>query len=69
MGAYLRRVMINTRTQRWRAGDWKNRPPKYLPDQATGDYAEQHAIRALLMHAAKALAPQQRSVLILQCCA
>ena len=52
--AYLRRVMINTRTEWWRARKLEEVP------------TEQHADRALLMDILKVLAPKQRSVVVLR---
>ncbi|HEY9373833.1 SigE family RNA polymerase sigma factor [Streptomyces sp.] len=65
--AYLRRVMINTRTEWWRARKLEEVPTEQLPDHASIDDAtEQHADRALLMDILKVLAPKQRSVVVLR---
>jgi RNA polymerase sigma-70 factor (sigma-E family) len=65
--AYLRRVMINTRTEWWRARKLEEVPTEQLPEVAyTDDTAEQHADRALLMDVLKVLAPKQRSVVVLR---
>ncbi|MEU8529664.1 MULTISPECIES: SigE family RNA polymerase sigma factor [Streptomyces] len=65
--AYLRRVMINTRTEWWRARKLEEVPTEQLPDDASVDDAtEQHADRALLMDILKVLAPKQRSVVVLR---
>ncbi|MFD9204564.1 SigE family RNA polymerase sigma factor, partial [Streptomyces anthocyanicus] len=47
--AYLRRVMINTRTEWWRARKLEEVPTEQLPDASVDDSTEQHADRALLM--------------------
>lgn len=65
--AYLRRVMINTRTEWWRARKLEEIPTEQLPDDArVDDGSEQRADRALLMDVLKVLAPKQRSVVVLR---
>ncbi|TXS57812.1 SigE family RNA polymerase sigma factor [Streptomyces sp. t39] len=64
--AYLRRVMINTRTEWWRARRLEEVPTEQLPEAAVEDGTEQHADRALLIEALKVLAPKQRSVVVLR---
>ena len=64
--AYLRRVMINTRTEWWRARKLQELPTRHLPDASVEDWAEQHADRALLMDIIKTLPPQQLNVLVLR---
>jgi RNA polymerase sigma-70 factor (sigma-E family) len=65
--AYLRRVMINTRTEWWRARKLDEVPTEQLPDDArVEDGSEQRADRALLMDVLKVLAPKQRSVVVLR---
>ncbi|WP_351231793.1 SigE family RNA polymerase sigma factor [Streptomyces sp. NPDC002133] len=64
--AYLRRVMINTRTEWWRARKLEEVPTEQLPDASVEDVTEQHADRALLMDVLKVLAPKQRSVVVLR---
>jgi RNA polymerase sigma-70 factor (sigma-E family) len=64
--AYLRRVMVNTRTGWWRARKLQELPTGHLPDASVEDWAEQHADRALLMDIIKTLPPQQLSVLVLR---
>ncbi|URM90259.1 SigE family RNA polymerase sigma factor [Streptomyces sp. MRC013] len=64
--AYLRRVMINTRTEWWRARRLEEVPTEQLPDASVDDVTEQHADRALLMDVLKVLAPKQRSVVVLR---
>ncbi|MCX2182355.1 SigE family RNA polymerase sigma factor [Streptomyces sp. SKN60] len=64
--AYLRRVMINTRTEWWRARKLEEVPTEQLPDARVEDATEQHADRALLMDILKVLAPKQRSVVVLR---
>ncbi|MER7176407.1 MULTISPECIES: SigE family RNA polymerase sigma factor [Streptomyces] len=64
--AYLRRVMINTRTEWWRARRIEEVPTEQLPDTGMDDSTEQHADRALLMDVLKVLAPKQRSVVVLR---
>ncbi|MFG2129295.1 SigE family RNA polymerase sigma factor [Streptomyces sp. NPDC048751] len=64
--AYVRRVMINTRTEWWRAQKLQELPIERFPDAPVGDCAEQHAHRALLLDIMRVLAPQQRSVVVLR---
>ncbi|MBO4258333.1 SigE family RNA polymerase sigma factor [Streptomyces griseorubiginosus] len=64
--AYLRRVMINTRTQWWRAKKLEELPIERLPDVSIEDSTEQHADRALLIDIMKTLTPQQRNVVVLR---
>ncbi|UXY32027.1 SigE family RNA polymerase sigma factor [Streptomyces sp. HUAS TT20] len=64
--AYLRRVMINTRTEWWRARKLQELPTEQLPDASVDDCTEQHANRALLMDIMKTLAPNQRRVVVLR---
>ncbi|MGW4031099.1 SigE family RNA polymerase sigma factor [Streptomyces sp. NPDC004838] len=64
--AYLRRVMINTRTEWWRARRLEEVPTEQLPDASIDDGSDQRADRALLMDALKVLAPKQRSVVVLR---
>ncbi|OAH10612.1 SigE family RNA polymerase sigma factor [Streptomyces jeddahensis] len=64
--AYLRRVMINTRTEWWRARKLEEVPTEQLPEPSIEDSTEQHAVRALLMDVMNVLAPKQRSVVVLR---
>lgn len=64
--AYLRRVMINTRTEWWRARKLEEVPTEQLPDATVDDVTEQHADRELLLDILKVLAPKQRSVVVLR---
>ncbi|MFG2562483.1 SigE family RNA polymerase sigma factor [Streptomyces sp. NPDC048496] len=64
--AYLRRVMINTRTEWWRARKLEEVPTEQLPDASIEDGTEQRADRALLMDVLGVLAPKQRSVVVLR---
>ncbi|MFF4507825.1 SigE family RNA polymerase sigma factor [Streptomyces sp. NPDC001401] len=64
--AYLRRVMINTRTEWWRARKLPEFPSAQLPDTCVDDSTEQHADRMVLMDIIKKLAPQQRAVVVLR---
>ncbi|MFF9350330.1 SigE family RNA polymerase sigma factor [Streptomyces sp. NPDC014734] len=64
--AYLRRVMINTRTEWWRARKLDEVPTEQLPDASVEDGSEQRADRALLMDVLGVLAPKQRSVVVLR---
>ncbi|MGW6581179.1 SigE family RNA polymerase sigma factor [Streptomyces globisporus] len=64
--AYLRRVMINTRTEWWRARKLEEVPTEQLPDASIDDGSEQRADRALLMDILGILAPKQRSVVVLR---
>jgi RNA polymerase sigma-70 factor (sigma-E family) len=64
--AYLRRVMINTRTEWWRARRLEEVPTAQLPEACVEDSTAQHADRALLMDILEVLAPKQRSVVVLR---
>ncbi len=64
--AYLRRVMINTRTEWWRARKLEEVPTEQLPEPCVEDATEQHADRALLLDVMNVLAPKQRSVVVLR---
>ncbi|MFI9247967.1 SigE family RNA polymerase sigma factor [Streptomyces sp. NPDC053086] len=64
--AYLRRVMINTRTEWWRARKLQELPTEQLPEMGIEDSTEQHADRDLLIGIMKTLTPQQRSVVVLR---
>ncbi|MFI6935407.1 SigE family RNA polymerase sigma factor [Streptomyces sp. NPDC050287] len=64
--AYLRRVMINTRSEWWRARKLKEVPTEHLPEAPVDDIAERHADRALLMDAMESLSPNQRRVVVLR---
>jgi RNA polymerase sigma-70 factor (sigma-E family) len=64
--AYLRRVMINTRTAWWRARKLDEIPTDQLPDLSIEDTTRQHADRALLIDILTVLAPRQRSVVLLR---
>jgi RNA polymerase sigma-70 factor (sigma-E family) len=65
--AYLRRVMINTRTEWWRARKLEEVVTCELPDTGIDDGTEQHADRAMLHDAmAAVLAPKQRQVVLLR---
>ncbi|WP_030906277.1 SigE family RNA polymerase sigma factor [Streptomyces sp. NRRL F-5126] len=64
--AYLRRVMINTRTEWWRARKLEEVPTEQLPEASVEDGTEQRADRALLVDVMSVLAPKQRSVVVLR---
>src|SRR6185436_12532083 len=57
--AYLRRVMINTRTEWWRARRLEEVPTEQLPDASVEDGTDQRADRALLVDILSVLAPKQ----------
>ncbi|MEU6370285.1 SigE family RNA polymerase sigma factor [Streptomyces sp. NPDC046931] len=62
--AYLRRVMINTRTEWWRARRLEEVLTARLPDASVPDSTARHADRTLLIDAMKVLGPKQRSVVV-----
>jgi RNA polymerase sigma-70 factor (sigma-E family) len=64
--AYLRRVMINARTEWWRERKLEEVLTAQLPDRSVEDLTEQHADHALLMDALKTLTPTQRAVVVLR---
>jgi RNA polymerase sigma-70 factor (sigma-E family) len=64
--AYLRRVLINTRTTLWRSRKLDEYPTDELPDRAVDDGSEQRADRAMLDCAMNSLSKRQRSVVHLR---
>ncbi|WP_405585733.1 SigE family RNA polymerase sigma factor [Streptomyces sp. NBC_01190] len=64
--AYMRRVMINTRTEWWRSRKLDEVPTGELPDASVDDGAEQRADREMLRDALQVLAPKQRQVVVLR---
>ena len=62
----MRRVMINTRTEWWRARKLEEVPTEHLPDAVVDDGTDQHADRVLLLDALAVLAPKQRQVVVLR---
>ncbi len=64
--AYMRRVMINTRTEWWRSRRLEEVPTEHLPDASVDDGTERHADRAMLLGALAVLAPKQRQVVVLR---
>jgi RNA polymerase sigma-70 factor (sigma-E family) len=64
--AYMRRVMINTRTEWWRSRKLEEVPTDKLPDASIDDGTERHADRAMLLGALSVLAPKQRQVVVLR---
>jgi RNA polymerase sigma-70 factor (sigma-E family) len=64
--AYMRRVMINTRTEWWRSRKLEEVPTPELPDACVDDGSEQRADREMLQDALRVLAPKQRQVVVLR---
>jgi RNA polymerase sigma-70 factor (sigma-E family) len=64
--AYMRRVMINTRTEWWRQRKLEEVPTPDLPEGMIDDGSEQRADRAMLLDALAVLAPKQRQVVLLR---
>ncbi len=64
--AYMRRVMINTRTEWWRSRKLEEVPTDKLPDASVDDGTERLADRAVLLGALAVLAPKQRQVVVLR---
>lgn len=64
--AYVRRVLINTRTSWWRARKLDEYPTDQLPETSVGDGTEQRADRSMLLLAMGSLTRQQRSVVALR---
>jgi RNA polymerase sigma-70 factor (sigma-E family) len=64
--AYMRRVMINTRTEWWRSRKLEELPAAELPEASVDDGAEQRADREMLRDVMRVLAPKQRQVVILR---
>lgn len=64
--AYMRRVMINTRTEWWRNRKLDEVPTGDLPDASVDDGAEQRADREMLRDVLNVLAPKQRQVVMMR---
>jgi RNA polymerase sigma-70 factor (sigma-E family) len=64
--AYMRRVMINTRTEWWRSRRLDEVLIGDLPEPTVDDGAEQRADREMLLDAMARLAPKQRQVVMLR---
>jgi len=64
--AYMRRVMINTRTEWWRNRKLEEVPSAELPENSIDDGAEQRADREMLRDVMRVLAPKQRQVVIMR---
>ncbi|WP_327289393.1 SigE family RNA polymerase sigma factor [Streptomyces sp. NBC_01198] len=64
--AYMRRVMINTRTEWWRNRKLEEVATGDLPEPAVEDGAEQRADREMLRDVLAVLAPKQRQVVVLR---
>ncbi|MFI0724095.1 SigE family RNA polymerase sigma factor [Streptomyces sp. NPDC021224] len=64
--AYMRRVMINTRTEWWRSRKLEEVPTGELPESVVDDGTEQRADREMLLDAIAGLAPKQRQVVMLR---
>lgn len=64
--AYMRRVMINTRTEWWRSRKLDEVPTGEMPDASVDDGAEQRADREMLRDVLKVLAPKQRQVVVMR---
>lgn len=64
--AYMRRVMINTRTEWWRNRKLEEVPIVELPDATVDDGTEQRADREMLRDVMRVLAPKQRQVVMLR---
>lgn len=63
---YVRRVMINTRTARWRARRLEEIPTDQLPDSGVDDSSQRLGDRAVLMGLLAALPTGQRSIVVLR---
>ncbi|MDG4859175.1 SigE family RNA polymerase sigma factor [Streptomyces sp. T-3] len=66
--AYLRRTMINVRTQQWRSRKLDEVLTDVLPEPPAEDCTERHAQRDLLIGALTTLSPKQRDVVVLRHC-
>ncbi|HEY3482162.1 MAG TPA: SigE family RNA polymerase sigma factor [Streptomyces sp.] len=64
--AYMRRVMINTRTEWWRNRKLDEVPTGELPDASVDDGADQRADREMLRDVLNVLAPKQRQVVMMR---
>ena len=64
--AYMRRVMINTRTEWWRNRKLDEVPSAELPEASVDDGADQRADREMLRDVMRVLAPKQRQVVMMR---
>ncbi|MFD9408057.1 SigE family RNA polymerase sigma factor [Streptomyces sp. NPDC059989] len=64
--AYLRRVMINTRTEWWRARKFEEVLTAHDPDTSVQDDTDRYTDRALLLDVLGILTPRQRSIVVLR---
>ncbi|GAB2573750.1 hypothetical protein GCM10027168_03440 [Streptomyces capparidis] len=64
--AYVRRVLVNTRTSWWRARRLEEYPTEELPETPMDDGADHRADRALMLRALAVLTRQQRGVVVLR---
>ena len=64
--AYVRRVLLNTRTSWWRSRRFDEYATDQLPESPVDDGAEQRADRAMLLTAMDLLTRQQRAVVALR---
>ncbi|WP_371613974.1 SigE family RNA polymerase sigma factor [Streptomyces sp. NBC_00454] len=64
--AYLRRVMINTRTEWWRARKFEEVLTAHVPDTSVEDSTDRYTDRALLLDVLGILTPRQRSIVVLR---
>jgi RNA polymerase sigma-70 factor (sigma-E family) len=64
--AYLRRVMVNQRTARWRAYRSRELITGTPPDRAIGDTTERIAEQQAVYAAMRSLAPRTRAVVVLR---
>ncbi|MCC0094536.1 SigE family RNA polymerase sigma factor [Streptomyces flavotricini] len=64
--AYVRRVMINTRTEWWRARKFDEVLTAHDPDASVADSTDRYADRALLLDVLGILTPRQRSIVVLR---
>ncbi|MFE1557452.1 SigE family RNA polymerase sigma factor [Streptomyces sp. WZ.A104] len=64
--AYLRRAMINTRTDWWRARKFEEVLTAHVPDTSVQDSTDRYTDRALLLDVLGILTPRQRSIVVLR---
>lgn len=66
---YVRRVMVNARSDWWRRRPWSEQTVENVPDTAsTGDLTGDHATRDAVLRALAPLSQRERTVLVLRYC-
>lgn len=64
--AYIRKILVNEATRRWRRRSTHERPAERLPEQSAQDSAHEFGVRDELMTALRALPRRQRAAVVLR---